>query len=152
MADPVKQKKALTAQEETKKQAIAKAIMSEASIGNQAEQIAIGFASQRNSNHATNQVPSASVLALAESIVRGEVVDNSGGATHWYSPRSMPKEGDETKGFDVGGGLEQTTGLSKKNYRPKWASTMTHVAIDGVRDQYFKFYKNEEVRGVDQWG
>ena len=51
-------------------------------------------------------------------------------------------EGDATGGFDVGGGLEQTTGLAKRNYRPRWATVFTFVGISGVRDAYFKFYRS----------
>lgn len=43
-----------------------------------------------------------------------EINDIREGATHFYSPRSMPKEGESTTGRDVGGGLEQTPGLDKK--------------------------------------
>ena len=36
----------------------------------------------------------------------------------------MPKEGESTKGYDIDGGLEQTPGLPKKNYKPGWANKL----------------------------
>lgn len=123
------------------KENVALAIMSEASIGNKEEQIAVGFACQRNSKHAKNQTPTKAILDLAEKIVNGTISDPTKGANHWYSPRSMPKEGQETKGYDVKGGLEQVEGVSKKNYKPGWADSKKEVHIAGVRPAYFKFFK-----------
>ncbi len=70
-----------------------------------------------------------------------KVKDWTAGANHWYSPRSMPKEGDSCKGFDCSGGLEQTEGLSKRNYRPGWAAKCPYINIAGVRPAYFKFHR-----------
>jgi hypothetical protein len=78
---------------------------------------------------------------LAKKIVDGKIKDISQGANHWYSPRGMPKEGESTQGYDCGGGLEQTDGLSKKNYKPSWAKGNTPLQIDEVRPAYFKFFK-----------
>ncbi|CAF1467458.1 unnamed protein product [Rotaria sordida] len=122
--------------------------MSEASIGNRAERIAIGFACQRNRNHATNQSPTSSITQLAKDILAGEIDDPTDGANHWYSPRSMPKESQSslcsppvgTGRMDCSGGLENACG-STKNYKPKWATAERQVTIPDVRDCYFKFFK-----------
>jgi hypothetical protein len=53
----------------------------------------------------------------------------------------MPKIGDNTEGFDVKGGLEQTYGLKASNYKPSWANENKRVIIEGVDERDFKFYK-----------
>jgi hypothetical protein len=128
--------------------ALARCIMSEASIGNKAEQTAIGFACQRNSNHASNQSPTAAITQLAKDILDGKIKDPTQGANHWYSPSSMPKETQSslckkpvgTGVMDCGGGLESACGTTK-NYKPSWATASNQVTISGVRDCYFKFFK-----------
>jgi hypothetical protein len=49
----------------------------------------------------------------------------------------MPKEGDPTAGFDAKGGLEQTPGLPKKNYRPGWSLACQLQSVAGIREAYF---------------
>ena len=49
-------------------------------------------------------------------------------ATNWYSPRGMPKQGQSCAGFDCAGGLEQTEGLSNKNYKPGWAKRCINIS------------------------
>lgn len=128
--------------------ALARCIMSEASIGTQEEKIAIGFACQRNRNHAGNQSPSAAVTQLARNILAGRIRDPTGGANHWYSPRSMPKETQKSLcrspigrgNMDCRGGLESVCS-SGRNYKPSWAAGRTHISIAGVRDCFFKFYR-----------
>ena len=85
-------------------------IMSEASIGNDAERTAVGWTVRnrmaRNnttrvadvaSAYAHNQAPTQQILALALSILQSATsLDPTNGATHFYSPRTMPKEGDNT--------------------------------------------------------
>lgn len=77
--------------------------------------------------------PYADYIALAkkllksyEAVKQGEVPmipDPTEGADHFFSPISMPKEGDDTTGFDVGGGLHQVPydGQDKKVWFPSWA-------------------------------
>ena len=79
--------------------------------------------------------------AIAADILTGAAEDLTDGATHFYSPRSMPFEGDETKGFDGRGGLEQIDGLKNKNYRPSWAATFDEIPIAGISPARFKFYR-----------
>ena len=77
---------------------------------------------------------------MASRLLSGQLGDNTGGATHFYSPRSMPMDGQETAGKDVGGGLEQIAGHASQNYRPGWAKTYPQKQVDGVRDWFFKLY------------
>ena len=135
---------------------LARILKSEASVGNASERLAVA-ATVRNrldrnkcqvrdveGAYARNQEPTAdetmyediATVALAEGFQ-----DPTGGATHYYSPRSMPMEGDSTKGFDVGGGLENTPGLKRANYRPMWATKFAYCPVNGGRPAYFKFYK-----------
>lgn len=133
---------------------LAKIIMSEASVGNEVERRSVGFTviNRMKRNHKTkvksvwgayahNQAPTQSIKKLAEDILKGSVSDPTQGCTHYYSPRSMPKEGDDVTGFDIGGGLEQVENLSRKNYAPSWALTFIYVNINGVRPTYYKFFK-----------
>lgn len=134
--------------------ALAFLIMSEASVGNHAERIAVGCTvlnrMQRNgvarvqdvwNAYAHHQAPIADIVALAEQLLGGVVVDTTHGATHYYSPISMPKEGDATDGFDIGGGLEQVPPLTYRTYRPRWALRYEAENVDGARPAYFKFYR-----------
>lgn len=128
--------------------ALARCIMSEASIYNRAEQTAIGFACQRNRIHASNQSPTNAIIQLAKDILGGKISDPTRGANHWYSPHSMPKQSQSSlckrpvgKGImDCNGGLETVCGTTK-NYKPNWAAASKQVSIPGVRDCYFKFFK-----------
>ncbi|MDG6094280.1 cell wall hydrolase [Acetobacter sp. AN02] len=51
-------------------------------------------------------------LAIAHSILEGTTPDPTDGATHFYTPQIMPKEGESTSGADVGGGLELVPGVT----------------------------------------
>lgn len=143
---------------ETNVKVLARIIMSEASIGNEAERTAVGYTvlnrMKRNKTNkvadvmggfAHNQAPSQAIIKLAKEILACTVPDNSGGATHFYSPQSMPKKGDERKPgfkkFDTKGGLEKTPGLPKENYKPGWANTFPRVSVEGIRETHYKFYR-----------
>ncbi|MFC7081110.1 hypothetical protein [Halorussus caseinilyticus] len=134
--------------------ALAKIIMSEASIGNTTERRAVGYTvlnrMERNGTtavtdewdaYAHNQDPTSEIHDLAGRILRCAEPDPSCGATHFYSPRSMPKEGDSTSGCACGGGLEWTPGLSERNYCPSWSETMCRSYVVGARQAYYKFYR-----------
>ncbi|MFH0919633.1 MAG: LysM peptidoglycan-binding domain-containing protein [Fibrobacterota bacterium] len=123
---------------------LARIIMSEAGVGTLAERIAVGWVALNrglyNGGMALNQEPTENVSHLALQILTGEVPDNTGGATHFYSPRSMPKEGEDTGPFDTKGGLEKI-GDHPRNYRPGWSLILRQVQVPGTREWYFKFYK-----------
>lgn len=133
---------------------LAALITSEASVGNAIERVCVGFTvlnrlakgslnsvRQIWSAYAHNQVPTAAISALAQQLLLGQRTDLTGGATHFYSPVSMPKEGQSTAGYDVASGLEMVPPLQARNYAPSWAKTMEYVDVEGVRPAYFKFFR-----------
>ncbi|MCK4364435.1 MAG: cell wall hydrolase [Thermoplasmatales archaeon] len=98
---------------------LSRAIMSEASVGTQQEQIAVGWCVLNRFNDgrfgdslegviydgfAYNQQPTQQIKELANEILKGLHPDPTDGAVFFFSPRSMPKEGENTTGYDVGGG------------------------------------------------
>ena len=85
---------------------------------------------------------------IAEDILAGKARDISQGATHFYSPRSMPKEGDtHLSGTDIGGGLEEVPGVTGphgravRNYRPGWVKYYHSIRIPQIKENEFKFYR-----------
>jgi len=159
---------------------LAKAIMSEASVGTQKEQIAVGWTVLNRldsgrfgdsiedvvkGGYAYNQEPTEEIRALAKDLLERKVQDPTEGAMFFFSPRSMPKEGDDTTGFDVGGGLHQVPydGQNKKVWFPSWAKpekgteiteyTIRYLTAEkmprklewrnltGIRNWYFMFYR-----------
>jgi hypothetical protein len=129
-------------------------LMSEASVGNDAERTSVGFtvlnrlknAGQTSVHqvwnaYAHNQSPTEEMMELARQLLAGQRADITDGSTHFYSPQSMPKEGQVTAGFDVGGGLELVPPLRARTFAPSWTKTMKFVDIPGVRPSFFKFYK-----------
>lgn len=135
-------------------QDLATVIMSEASIGNNDERTAVGSCVRTRMNRkptdvvrdvwdafAHNQAPTPEIVTLAGQLLDGTVVDNAHGATHFYSPRSMPKEGGSTTGYDVAGGLELVPPLTVRNYRPGWVLAFTACTVSNARPHYYKFYK-----------
>jgi len=87
------------------------------------------------------------IKTIARALLDGLTVDTTGGADYFYSPRSMPKEGDNTNNHDVRGWLEliqdsANNPNNKKNYRPGWSTTYTRVTITGIREWYMKVYSN----------
>ncbi len=92
--------------------------------------------------YAHNQQPNPEIKELAKRLLQGQIEDVTGGATHFFSPISMPKEGESTSGFDTGGGLHTVTGIDSKVYFPSWAETMNYVgSLKNVRSAYFMFYR-----------
>ena len=93
--------------------------------------------------YAYEQNPTAEIEELAKKLMEGQIPDPTGGATHFFSPISMPKEGESTRGFDVGGGLRNVPGIAEKVYFPSWAETYTWTGdLNNVRRAYFMFYRN----------
>lgn len=97
-----------------------------------------------HSQYATNKAPTQEMLDTATQLLSGQLGDNTGGAMNFYSPRSMPKEGDSTARWDIGGGLEYVPGSGRhttlKNYRPGFANTLKQRSIPGVSDWHLKVY------------
>jgi Tol biopolymer transport system component len=150
---------------------LAKAIMSEASIGTQQEQIAVGWCVLNRlhkgsfgdtmeavvkNGFAWNQEPTQQIKDLANDVLEGVLTDPTDGALYFFSPKSMPKEGENVQGYDVGGGLHIVPGTLYKVYFPSWAepskeinedtksyqttSGMAWTELNGIRNWYFMFY------------
>ncbi len=91
--------------------------------------------------------PGRESLTIARAILSGASKDTTNGATHFYTPASMPWEGRLTGGRDVGGGLEQVPGIKDergvpiRTYRPKYAAEFTPIEVKGVSPLVFKFYR-----------
>ncbi len=98
-------------------------------------------------NFAHSHMATGMSLHLSERILSGDAIDISQGATHFYSPKSMPKEGDALSSrIDTRGGLESVPGVTKngratRNYRPRWATTSHNIRVPGIQDKDFKFFR-----------
>jgi hypothetical protein len=106
---------------------LARVLISEASIGTDAEREAVGLtvinrmqAAHTNRvskivkvggfyHYAIDQDPSLypEYSLLAEQLLAGQITDFTNGATHFFSPHSMPKEGESSSGFDCDGGYSR---------------------------------------------
>jgi hypothetical protein len=133
---------------------LAAVLMSEASVGNNAERVSVGFTmlnrlkasghssvSQVWGAYAHNQSPTGALVELARQLLAGQRADITDGCTHFYSPRSMPRQGQPIGNFDVGGGLELVPPLAVKTYAPSWTKTMEFIDVFEVRPSYYKFYR-----------
>ena len=139
---------------------VAKIIRSEMGIGNAAEQRAIAWAvrnqmvrlNTRDATAAQNHFHDASASSatdgsrhLAQEVLSVDMGhDTSGGAIKWFSPQSMPSDGQSCTGFDCGGGLitvTDTSGTNHRKYAPTFHNDMTFVPLAGVRDWFLRLYK-----------
>lgn len=92
--------------------------------------------------YAYEQESTSEIAELAQKLLEGKIPDPTGGATHFFSPISMPKEGESTTGFDTGGGLHEVLGIAKKVYFPSWTQTLIWVGdLKNVTIAYFMFYR-----------
>ena len=55
---------------------------------------------------------------VATALVEGRIPDPTNGGTHFYTPSIMPRKGEPTRGFDVGGGLRFIPGVVDKDGKP----------------------------------
>ena len=103
-----------------------------------------------------NPSPDQEPRDIAKDLLEGRLPDTTQGATHYYSPKSMPQEGASVTGFDVGGGLESVPGigtrkvpkdplLPKMSYRPKSAidPRLTRIVTPSVPEAVAKFFRSE---------
>jgi hypothetical protein len=94
--------------------------------------------------YAIDQQPTSEILVLAQKLLDGRIQDPTGGATYFFSPRGMPKEGELTVGFDTSGGLHSVPGIAKRVYFPSWTETTVYAGnLKNVREAYFMFYRAE---------
>jgi len=94
--------------------------------------------------------PRPETTALAQQILSGAIADPMDGATHFYTPEIMPKEGDTRHG-DTSGGLESVPGVfnhatrhAVQSYRPGYVSNFIENPVLDVPEKFFKFYKKPE--------
>jgi len=92
--------------------------------------------------------PSDESRRAARGALAGDVPDPTHGATHFYTPAAMPKEGQFTRGRDVGGGLESVQGVTEynteipvRNYRPSWSVKYPEIKVPSVPQSQFKFFR-----------
>jgi hypothetical protein len=104
--------------------------------------------------YACGQQPTQQIHDLAQRVVDKKIADPTKGATHFFSPISMPWEGEEggyiTRlraqfgDFDTRGGVQVVPGLPKRVYFPSWATTMEAVGnVGSIRPTYFMFYRSK---------
>lgn len=139
---------------------VARIIFSEMGTGEEAEKRAIAWAvrnqmvrlntrdaavAQAQFGDAQNQAPNDETRELAQEVLSVDMGhDTTSGAIKWFSPKSMPSEGESCSGFDCGGGLitvNDTGGTAHRKYAPTFHRHMSYVAIAGVREWYARFYK-----------
>lgn len=93
--------------------------------------------------------PAPGMMWTAARLLSGQLGDNTGGATHFYSPVSMPKLGQDTGGHDVSGGTELIPGHTVQNWRPGFAVKYPQSTVPGADDWVVKFYTQPGTGHVD---
>ncbi|CAN1211374.1 hypothetical protein TUMEXPCC7403_14325 [Tumidithrix helvetica PCC 7403] len=147
-------------------QMLARVLISEASIGNKSERQAVGLTvinrmkktGSKNVqevvkagnfyHYAIDQDPSLypEYAELAKQLLAGKIRDFTGGATHFYSPYSMPKKGEKNHGFDCEGGFVRYTHPETNKpvliCTPSWSKTLRYIDLVqvGIRPYYFEFF------------
>jgi hypothetical protein len=110
-------------------------------IRNEAARVDAAWHGYQHGAHVT-----AEATRIARGILAGTIPDPTNGATHFYSPSTMRKEGEPTRGSNVGPELESVAGVVDakgqpiKNYRPDWATQFEPRLVVGVPEGVFKFY------------
>jgi hypothetical protein len=135
---------------------LAKVVVSEASVGNEDEQRAVAWTFRNRLDrglsllsYAMDRTPDREWYAeLAYEVLTTPVEgDTTKGATHFFSPRSMPLQGEESrcKGnggrYDCDGGLVFVEGLDKPAYAPFWHLLYEWLPVPGIRKTHFLFYR-----------
>jgi hypothetical protein len=109
--------------------------------------VASAVVAKHKQQYSTRQPGTNATCDLARQILTDQLPDSSQGATNFYTPATMPREGESTVGNDVKGGLEQVRGVKGKDgrpartYRPRFAARMIRVQTPSIPEAEFKFYK-----------
>ena len=140
---------------------IAKIVVSEASVGNEEEQQAVAWTFRNRLDRGLSLRSFAMDLTpnrdwyfeLAHHVLTMPAeADVTKGATHFFSPRSMPLQGEEdrckTQGgiYDCDGGLVFVEGLDKPAYAPFWHLLYEWLPVPGIRKTHFLFYRIPPIR------
>jgi YD repeat-containing protein len=139
----------------------ARIIVSEASVGNEDEQRAVAWTFRNRLDrglsllsYAMDGTPNREwYFELArEVLTAAPEADVTKGATHFFSPRSMPLQGEEArcKGqggiYDCDGGLVFVEGLPAPAYAPFWHLLYEWLPVPGIRKTHFLFYRIPPIR------
>ena len=89
--------------------------------------------------YALNKDPTPGMMFTAMRLLSGQLPDNTGGATNFYSPQSMPVVGADVRGMDISGGPEQIPG-HPATWTPGFAKSFPQTTVPGVRDWIVKLY------------
>jgi len=135
---------------------LAAVIVSEASVGNEEEQRAVAWTFRNRLDRGLSLLSYAMDRAsnrewyfeLAREVLTAPPeADVTKGATHFFSPRSMPLQGQEerckTQGgiYDCDGGLVFVEGLDAPAYAPFWHLIYEWLPVEGIRKTHFLFYR-----------
>jgi hypothetical protein len=135
---------------------LAAVIVSEASVGNQEEQRAVAWTFRNRLDrglsllsYAMDRTPNREWYheLAREVLTASPEADVTKGATHFFSPRSMPLQGQEErcKGnggiYDCDGGLVFVEGLDAPAYAPFWHLLYEWLPVEGIRKTHFLFYR-----------
>lgn len=134
---------------------MAQVIVSEASVGNEEEQRAVAWTFRNRLDrglslltYAMDRTPDREwYFELAREVLTAPAeADVTKGATHFFSPRSMPLQGQEDQckpsgTFDCEGGLVFVEGLDTPAYAPFWHLLYEWLPVLGIRKTHFLFYR-----------
>jgi hypothetical protein len=139
---------------------MAKIVVSEASVGNEQEQRAVAWTFRNRLDrglallsYAMDRTPDREwYYELAREVLTSPAeADVTEGATHFFSPRSMPLQGEEarckpTGAYDCDGGLVFVEGLDAPAYAPFWHLLYEWLPVEGIRKTHFLFYRIPPIR------
>jgi len=139
---------------------MARIVVSEASIGNEDEQRAVAWTFRNRLDrglallsYAMGSSPDQEwYLELAREVLTAPTqADVTKGATHFFSPRSMPLQGQEDRCkpngiYDCDGGLIFVEGLEAPAYAPYWHLLYEWLPVAGIRKTHFLFYRIPPIR------
>lgn len=140
---------------------LATIIVSESSVGNEEERRAVAWTFRNRLDrglsllsYAMDRTPDREAyFELARQVLTSPAeADVTRGATHFFSPRSMPRQGQEDRCkanggvYDCQGGLVFVEGLDTPAYAPFWHLLYEWLPVPGIRKTHFLFYRIPPIR------
>jgi hypothetical protein len=139
---------------------LAMIVVSEASVGNEEEQRAVAWTFRNRldrglalTSYAMDQTPRREwYFELAREVLTSPPeTDVTKGATHFFSPCSMPLQGQEARCkpngiYNCDGGLVYVEGLDAPAYAPFWHLLYEWLPVEGIRKTHFLFYRIPPIR------